>query len=230
MSVITISREWGSLGSHIGQRLAAALGWRYVDRERIYRAARASNIPQSALDELAADTRRPFVEKLLALLHLDPAVPPSADPVESPPPIGGLFAPLMAPLAPTVEEYVRLIGEVIRAIADEGHVVIVGRGAQVVLAGRDDAFHVRITAPFPTRVERVRKRLGQPRAVVAKQVRASDEARAEYLHRFYHADWQDPLLYDMVLNTESITITTAVRLIALGWHETIDKQSRQKQG
>lgn len=137
---------------------------------------------------------------------------------------------MLPPVAPTLESYVAMLGDVVRAIADEGHVVIVGRGAQVILAGRPDAFHVRVTAPFPVRVTRVQQRTGQPRPQAAERVRASDQARAEYLRRFYHVDWRDPLLYDIVINTERVSKRTAVRLIALGWYETVHVRREQEKG
>ncbi len=226
MSVITVSRELGSWGSEIAADVARSLGWRFVDREILYRAARAAGVPELALEELSFEGRRSFVDRLLSALHLEPTVPPlpeAGDRERLAQPFGGILAPVLPPVAPTLESYASMLGDVVRAIADKGHVVIVGRGAQVILAGRQDAFHVRITAPFHVRAERLRREQGLPRAQAAARVRESDRARAEYVRRFYHADWRDPLLYDMVINTAHISRRTAVRLIALGWHETVQR-------
>lgn len=233
MSVITVSRELGSWGSEIAAEVARALGWRFVDREIIYRAARAAGVPELALEELSFERRRSFIDRLLGALHLEPPIPPTPEAGEREriaQPFGGIFAPVLPPVAPTLESYVAMLGDIIRAIADEGQVVIVGRGAQVILAGRPDTFHVRVTAPFPLRVERVQQQTGQPRPQVVERVRASDQARAEYLQRFYHVDWRDPLLYDIVINTAEISRRTAVRLVALGWYETVHLRLERKKG
>ncbi|MDQ7029379.1 MAG: cytidylate kinase-like family protein [Ardenticatenia bacterium] len=233
MSVITVSRELGSWGSEIAADVARSLGWRFVDREIIYRAARAAGVPELALAELSFEGRRSFVDRLLSALHLEPTVPPlpeASDRERLAQPFGGILAPVLPPVAPTLESYAAMLGDVVRAIADGGHVVIVGRGAQVILAGREDAFHVRVTAPFDVRVRRLHREQGLPVPQVTRQVRESDRARAEYVRRFYHADWRDPLLYDMVINTDRVSRRTAVRLIALGWHETVQRSSAKTGG
>lgn len=222
MSVITISRQTGSHGTLIGLGLARALGWRYVDRTSIHRAASAAGVPDVALAELEYEGRRSFIERLLSALRLEPAVPPlpeMAQPEGLTRPFSGILAPVLPPVAPTVQDYVEIVDELIRTIANEGHVVIVGRGAQASLADRRDAFHVQIIAPFDLRVARVRVRQGEPRPIVAERLRAGDEARRDYLRRFYNVDWRDPLLYDMVVNTAHLGVEAAIKLIALGWRE-----------
>ena len=41
----------------------------------------------------------------------------------------------------------------------------------------------------------------------------NDKASAEYLRRFYNLDWEDPAIYDMVLNTGKMDLDTAARMI-----------------
>ncbi|HBY98758.1 MAG: cytidylate kinase-like family protein [Ardenticatenaceae bacterium] len=222
MSVITVSRQTGSFGTLIGVGLARALGWRYVDREAIHRAASAAGVPDVALAELEYEGRRSFIERLLSALRYEPTVPPLPEMGESEGltrPFSGILTPVLPPVAPTVQDYVNIVDELIRTIAIEGHVVIVGRAAQVLLADRRDVFHVQIIAPFELRVARLRARRGEPRTLVIERLHASDEARRDYLRRFYNADWRDPLLYDMVVNTAHLAIEPAIKLIALGWKE-----------
>lgn len=219
MSVITISRQLGSLGEYIGLGLAAALGWRYVDRTTIHRAATAAGVPPMALAELAYEGRRSLLERLVNALHLEAAVPPlpesgAVEPLSNP----LRLTPLLPPLTTTMQDYVTIVGELICTMADEGQVVIVGRAAQSVLAGRRDTFHAQVVAPFELRVARQRARYGEPRAIVTERLRASDNARADYLRRYYNIDWRDPLLYDMIVNTAQLNAEAAIKLIALGWN------------
>jgi hypothetical protein len=76
------------------------------------------------------------------------------------------------------------------------------------------ALRVRITAPEATRA----LRLGQEQGLTAEEgalslVRRSDRERAARVRFVHHVDWDDPLLYDLVLNTERLTVAEAVRVL-----------------
>jgi cytidylate kinase len=45
-------------------------------------------------------------------------------------------------------------------------------------------------------------------------IKDNDQATLEYLRRFYNIDWEDPEIYDLVLNTGKIDLDTAARVIA----------------
>jgi cytidylate kinase len=62
-------------------------------------------------------------------------------------------------------------------------------------------------------VETVMAREGINRDEARARVSASDRARSEYLRRYYHVRWTDPLLYDLIINTAKIDQLTAVELI-----------------
>jgi cytidylate kinase len=53
------------------------------------------------------------------------------------------------------------------------------------------------------------------------QVEASDQSRSRYLKRFYHVRWNDPLLYDLVVNTDSFTADAAADLLCQALHDRI---------
>jgi cytidylate kinase len=105
------------------------------------------------------------------------------------------------------------VAEVIRELADTGQVLLVGRGSQVVLAGRADVLHVRIIAPQAQRIAVVQQRCGVSHEVAAARIAASDRVRAAYLRRHHGVHWDHPALYDVVLNLGHLSIATAVDLI-----------------
>jgi hypothetical protein len=218
MSVITISRQTGSDGERLGLGLAAALGWRYIDRATIHRAAKAAGVPDLALAELAYKGRRSFLERLLGALRLEPSIPSHPERGEVEVVSAPLrLMPLLPPVTNTVQDYVDFIGELINAMADEGQLVIVGSAGQVILAERPDTFHIQVIAPFELRVARLRARSGEPRQAAIQKIRASDDSRAEYLRRFYHEEWHDALLYDLIINSAHLDLEAAIKLTALGW-------------
>ena len=90
-------------------------------------------------------------------------------------------------------------------LAAEGEVVILGRAGQVVLAGRPDAVHVRIIAPPEVRCRRIASQQGIPAAAARAQLQQSDRTRRAYVREAYGVNWNDPQLYDLVLNTGRLT-------------------------
>jgi cytidylate kinase len=120
--------------------------------------------------------------------------------------------------------YRQKVAEVIECLAAEGDVLLVGRGGQVVLAGRPGVLHVRTTAPREMRVQLVQQRCQVPPEVAAARVDACDRARAAYLKRHHGMNNDDPRLYDLVLNMARLDVAAAVELIclAVGQMERID--------
>jgi cytidylate kinase len=93
-------------------------------------------------------------------------------------------------------------------------VVILGRAGQAVLQDRPETLHVQIIAPAAVRAERLALRLQIPLDGAIAQVEASDRFRRNYLKRFYQLRWDDPSLYDLVLNTARLEPLAAAQSIA----------------
>jgi cytidylate kinase len=80
----------------------------------------------------------------------------------------------------------------------------VGRGAQCLLQGRKDVFHVSVFAEMDQRVRNLRGELRRhvpPGADPRVMAEESDERRAEYVRRYFGEDWKDYRLYQMVINS-----------------------------
>ncbi len=119
----------------------------------------------------------------------------------------------MSPSPQASLAYHRAVKQVMEEMAAEGNVVIVGRAGQVILHGQPEVLHVRVIAPKPVRVERIMRRYNISVEAAEAQVEASDRYRRNYLKRFYHARWDDPELYDLVINTEHLSPEAAAELI-----------------
>ena len=105
------------------------------------------------------------------------------------------------------------VRRVIEALAATGNVVIVGRAGQVILRDRPDVLHVKVMAPASLRAGRVARTQNIPLAAAQAQVQASDRARRNYLRRYYQARWDDPELYDLIINTARLTPESAADLV-----------------
>jgi cytidylate kinase len=112
------------------------------------------------------------------------------------------------------EELVTTMTErVIAEAAAEGRVVLVGRGAQAVLATRPNALHVYVIASKPFRRKVAIERLGVDPAKVDKVIDETDHQRDQYVKTHYGRDRQDLTQYDFVLNAERLAFEGAAELI-----------------
>ena len=110
--------------------------------------------------------------------------------------------------------YITAIRTVIEDLANGGNVVIVGRGAHIILEDNPDVLRVGLIATFEDRVERVmiRERMSQSDAEAA--ILARDEARMEYFRRFFSIDDPDSAEhYHLVINTSEMNLDAATDII-----------------
>lgn len=119
--------------------------------------------------------------------------------------------------------YHAAVKRIMEELVAEGEVVVLGRAGQVILRDYNDVLHIRIIAPEAVRIERMATRQQIAQRSARAQIEKSDTTRRKYLRRHYHVDWDDPELYDLVLNTERITIPMATDLIASAWRRKIEE-------
>ena len=197
--VITITRQYGSGGSDIAQLVARALGWTVIDNQFVDEVARRAGLPS---DEVAQrEERAPgLLERLARTLA-----------VASP----ELFITTAA--VPRVEEdeatIVQLTERIIREAASEGRAVLVGRGAQALLAQRPDALHVYVVASKPWRMKLAVERLGVEPARAGQVVDDTDRRRDQYVRTYYRRHRQDPAIYDLVVNAERLGFEGAAGVV-----------------
>lgn len=98
----------------------------------------------------------------------------------------------------------------------KGNVIIYGRGGQDLLEGINSVFRVRVIAPFEERVERWAEREWLDPDLAWVLVRKSDQQRAGFIKYYFDRDWENPLDYDLVINTLRLSEETAVKLICEG--------------
>ena len=102
---------------------------------------------------------------------------------------------------------------IILEYALKGNVIIYGRGGQDLLKEIDSVLRVRIIAPFEDRVERWAEREWLDPDLARVLVRKSDQQRAGFIKYYFDRDWNDPLAYDLIINTLSLSEETSVKLI-----------------
>ena len=200
MALVTVSRQYGAGGSEVARRFADALGWTVVDNEFVSAVAAQAGLPTEAV---AAHEER--VPSLIVRLGRALAV-------SSP----EMFVPgAAAATEPEEETLVRVTERVIQEAASHGRVVLVGRGAQALLAGAPglDALHVYVAAPREARIRVVMERLGLGEADAARTVDTTDADRDRYVQHHYGRRRDDPANYHLVVNTALLGYDGAADLV-----------------
>ena len=196
--LITVTRQYASGGSDIARLVAKALGWTLIDNEFVDQVARRAHLPAAEVAQL--EERAPgLLERLARTLA-------AASPEMF---ISGSAPPVDADEATIVMMTERVIAEA----AAEGRVVLVGRGAQAMLAQRDNALHAYVIASKPWRRKLAVERLGVDAANVDKVVDETDKQRDQYVNAYYGRDRQDLTAYDLVLNAERLGFEGAAALV-----------------
>ena len=100
--------------------------------------------------------------------------------------------------------------------AARGNVVLRGWGATCLLRAVPHVVCVRVTRPLDQRVQWLMAHLDTDDAdSAAAEIKRSDQAHAARMHDQFGVTWGDPLLYDMVLNTDRLPVDCCVQQISL---------------
>lgn len=213
MTTITISRHYGSGGRKVGARVRELLDYRFFDKQLMTQVASELNLSQAELlDFSEVDYKvKGFFERLMSFNPGEMVVSPKA--------AQGL-ALESNPLDDT--NTVRLVQKTILAAYEGGNVVIVGRGSQVILRGKPDVLHVRVIAPMETRLQRLQEVEGLSLQEARQRIKEHDKAGQDYLARFFDAQWDDPYLYHITINTGLYDIEQAAQLVVSSAHQLFD--------
>ena len=198
MAVITVSRQYGSGGSEVAERIARALGWKLYDNAVVESVAQRLRMTPAEVS--AREERVPsLVERMASAMAL--GVP------EVMPMVGDFAA------QPSEERMVAMTRHVIEDAVRAGPAVLVGRGAQCMLAARADALHVFCYAPFEELVRYAVEVLGIPFAEAAKKVTEMNHQREEYVKHHFKREWRDLANYDLCVNTARLGLDGAAALV-----------------
>ncbi len=207
MPVITICGQLGSGAEWIGKMLAQRIGGEYVDREVIAEVASRTGAPSYEVQSkegppVALGGR--IVEALAKGAAYDP---------------GGAGVWLPSWEAPLDDRrYLGALSIVIRELAQSPSIVIRGRGSQFILKDHPGAIHTLVVASPEVRLKRVMLTSQLQESEANKEIVQYDKGRREFNRRFFSADVEDPVHYDVVVNTRRLSFEDSAVIImdALG--------------
>ena len=103
---------------------------------------------------------------------------------------------------------------VVREIARRDNAIIVGRGAGIILGDLRGVLRLRLVAPLEFRARHHARTIGMNLGEAEEEAQGSDRERRNYIRRMFNVDWDDPSLYDFVINSARTDSDAAVRIVS----------------
>ncbi len=179
MSIITISRGSYGAGKMLAESLAAALGYRCLDREGVAERAVASGVTQEQL--LDALSKPPgFLERFKHKRY----------------------------------QFLVLFQAALAEEVKAGNVVYHCNAGHLMLKGVSPVLKVRVIAPIEKRVAMLQERLKMDSSDALAHIHKADEDRRKWTRYLYGVNWEDPELYDVVVNLTLMSIPEACTMVA----------------
>lgn len=111
------------------------------------------------------------------------------------------------------EAYKEILESVVYQVAQNGEGVIIGHGSQVLLQAFGCALHIYVHASETYRIEKLTKQEGINPESAKKLIWKSDTQKKGFMQYAYGLNWEDPGLYDLIINTEKIGVDWAAKII-----------------
>ncbi|MBQ9270185.1 MAG: cytidylate kinase-like family protein [Oscillospiraceae bacterium] len=203
--MITISRQYGTGGHDIGEKLAEKLGLPFYDKDIIAIASKESRFGERAF-EAAEET---------ATTALGYALSNRSN--------RSLYG------MPLNDQLFMVQAGVIRNVADRGPAVFVGRCADYVLDGYKEAINIFLQANPEARIKTVMERDRLTAREAEAKIKRLDKSRATYYNYYTDRKWSDLGNYDIVLNVSHLTTEEAADLLCTFIHQVVEKTGALEQ-
>jgi cytidylate kinase len=182
---ITISRQTGAGGLTVAKSLAdwlnhrvpgAGVNWTVFHKNLVSKVLEDSKLPARLAQFMPEDKVSGISDAVEEILGLHPAS----------------------------WKLIRRTTETILQLAELGHAIIVGRGANVVAQRLTNTFHVRLVGGLNRRAERIMAQRKINKAAALGSIKKSDAGRKRYVKKYYGANIDDPLMYHLIINTDDL--------------------------
>ena len=186
ISIVTVSGEPGAGGRIVASRLADRLGIEIFHKEVINEMAKSADISEKLMETLDERGLSTLEDWISSLVHERYLWP---------------------------DRYMQHLMKVIGTIGRHGRAVIVGRGANFILPP-EKRFSVRIVAPQSWRITKVAQEFNMTTDEAKKRVMNTESDRRAFIRKYFNAEIADPTNYDLVINTATLTVDDAVKVIS----------------
>ena len=197
MAVITISRQFGAGGITLGKMVADELGYIFADNDIVQRVAKEANVSTNwveSFEKEAGSKLSRFISSMVSKRWVDRVLGDERGYLDE-------------------QIYLDYLVLIIAQLADEGDVVILGRGSQYILNDHPETVHVLLVDELANRIKFMMDRYRLDRKKAERTVNYEDRRRVSLYKRLGKTDYEDPRLYDLVLDMSQVTLETARDMI-----------------
>ena len=177
--IITITRQFGSLGRPVGKIVADTLGFRYLDRDILEATAEKMDVSLHSL--IALDDRG------ISGYHR-------------------MAYPLGIGDGVRQDKMFRIQSELIQEYASKEDCVIIGRCSDYILREYDNVLSCYIYAPYVRRIENSVDELGFTAAESKVVVDEIDRARSRYYKHYTHCDFNTTCFRDLLIDSSVLGV------------------------
>jgi len=183
--VITISRDYGCPGKKVAEKLTNILSstytadWTWIDKEVLDKLSKELNLNPSVIDDLSNFTDRKLSDYIALIFSSD--------------------------YYPGEKKIKNTMAEIILSFANKGNTVILGRAGFLVTKHIKNSFHLKLTAPFDWRVERISIKRGISFHEAYKEVMEFKIKREQFL-KFYSSDTNTDSHFDEIYDCSIMTV------------------------
>jgi CMP/dCMP kinase len=220
MTVLTISRLYGSEGDEIADQICQILGYRHFSKQHIAHAAFEAGLSEQEIATYSNFSDVNYKYKRFLDRLIQRAIPPAKERQPKEDAVSKLRA---EEKLFNEASALKLVQQAIKRAYEVGNIVIIGRGGQIILKDSPGVLHIRIEAPLEMRVRRVETRLKMERGDYDSDLKIQHDARllvaerdaasADYIRLYYGVDWADPSLYHAVFNTGKMGVHETAQII-----------------
>ena len=186
--IVTVSRQRGSRGSYLAEKLATRLGHQLLHREIIDKICASSGYRRQVIESLDDKTRSNielWFDGLIKGQYVD------------------------------ASSYLLYLLKIIRSISAHSGVIIVGRGANFILSP-GEGYHIRVIADINIRIENLIKFQNMSKEDAESAVKKADKERSDFIYSNFRRDINDSSAYDLVINTTYVGIEETLEMVNIG--------------
>ena len=155
--VVTITRQFGSLGRPIARKMSEILGIEYYDRDIVDQAAKKLQLPVSVVDQEEERAVKQAVN-----------------------PFSRMMFPLGKGTSNTQDNIFEAQKNIIQFLAEKDNCIIVGRCSDFILSEVENSIHIYIYASYEARLRHCIEELGMEETEARRMIKSVDEARDSY--------------------------------------------------
>ena len=197
MAVITISRQFGAGGKTLGKMIADKLGYTFADDDIIQMVAEMANVSPhwvESVEKEAGGKLSRIISSMVSKRLVDRILKSESGYIDE-------------------KLYLDYLVVIIAQIAEEGNVVIIGRGCQYILKDHPDAVHILLINEFDNRVKFMQENYDLTHSKAVQVVNNEDKRRVNLYRKLGKTDYDDPSLYHLVMHTGRLHLPDAARII-----------------